>query len=101
MHEQPEPAARTTAAPCTVHKRHTPASHVNEIHHVWPLGEGGPDVAANKVVVCATGHNSVHQLLTLWLKAGGDPGWAVRRRYTRGEQALARLGFERIQRGAL
>ena len=91
----------TTAKPCTVHNSHYPRSHINEIHHVWPLGHGGPDVAANKVTICATGHNNVHQLLDAWLHAKGDPGWPVRRGYAQGEQALARLGYEWITRGAL
>lgn len=90
-----------TALPCQVHLTHQPTTHVNEIHHVWPKGEGGPDVPANRVVVCATGHNSIHSLLTAWLRSSGDPGWEVQRHYTREERRLARLGFERIQRQAL
>lgn len=92
---------RGTTAPCTVHFTHQPTSHINEIHHVWPLGHGGPDVPGNKVVVCGTGHSSIHDLLAKWLKADGDPGWEVQRHYTRGERELAQLGYDRIKRGAL
>ena len=91
----------TTAAPCSVHRRHSPRSHVNEVHHVWPRGDGGPDLAANRVVVCATGHNSVHALLDAYRRAHGDPGWRVRRRFTRGERALAETGWNRMSRSAM
>jgi hypothetical protein len=90
---------RGTAQPCAVHKTHRPASHVNEIHHVWPLGDGGPNVPENKVVVCATGHNSIHDLLNKWRR--GVPDKAVLAAYSVGERSLAKLGWDRIQRGAL
>lgn len=93
--------ARTTQAPCEVHTTHQPRSHINEEHHVWPSGAGGPNIPANKVVVCATGHNNIHDLLSKWLKAKGNPGWAVERHYTLGERKLAELGYNRIQRGAM
>ena len=94
-------APRTTTAPCMVHKTHTPASHIAEIHHIWPRGDGGPDIPANKIVVCATGHNSVHDLLNKWRKASGEPPWSVRQHYTARERELAKLGWERIQRQAM
>jgi hypothetical protein len=94
-------APRSTRAPCQVHNQHAPTTHINEVHHVWPLGAGGPDVPENKVTVCATGHNNIHDLLSKWLKVGGDPGWDVQRHYTRQERTLAQLGFERIKRQAL
>ena len=98
----PDPAPpRGTTAPCAVHFTHQPTSHINEIHHLWPLGHGGPNVPENKIVVCATGHNSIHDLLAKWLAAAGDPGWDVSRHYTTGERAAAKLGYDRIQRGAL
>lgn len=89
----------TTSQGCQVHKTHRPESHVNEIHHVWPLGDGGPNVPENKVVVCATGHNSIHSLLDHYRKGTPDP--AVIRTYTTQERVLAKLGWDRIQRKAL
>jgi len=94
-------APRGTQAPCTVHSTHQPTSHINEKHHIWPQEYSGPTVPENLVVVCATGHNSIHDLLAKWLKTGGDPGWDVQRHYTRGERELAKLGYDRIKRGAL
>lgn len=90
---------RTTTAPCQVHKTHRPVSHINEWHHIWPTGDGGPNVAENKVICCATGHNSIHQLLDRWRK--GIPDRSVLATYSLEERRLAKLGWDRIQRGAL
>jgi hypothetical protein len=87
---------RTTRAPCQVHANHTPQSHINEVHHVWPLGDGGPNIPANKVTVCATGHNNIHDLLNKYRQAAGDPGWETLRHYTRQERVYAALGWQRI-----
>lgn len=91
----------STAAPCIVHNQHSPHSHVNEIHHVWPKGEGGPDIPENRIVVCATGHNSIHQLLNQFKAHKGDVPYAVLRTYSFGERKYARLGYDRIARQAM
>jgi hypothetical protein len=96
-----QPQTRQTRRPCAVHRTHVPPSRINEVHHVWPLGDDGPDIPDNRVVVCATGHNNIHDLLNAYRAAKGDPGWSVRRRYSRGERDLAALGWARIQRGAM
>jgi hypothetical protein len=91
-----------TARGCIVHPTHTPTSHVNEVHHVWPRGHGGPNIAANRIVVCATGHNSIHQLLSFMLKAeNGTVDPSVFKTYTAFEQQYAQLGYDRIKRGAM
>jgi len=87
---------RGTLRPCQVHNAHNPRSHINEVHHVWPLGDGGPDITANKVTVCATGHNSIHMLLAAYRKVNGDPGWEVRRHFTTQERAYALIGWLRL-----
>jgi hypothetical protein len=86
---------------CLVHKVHSPNTIVNEKHHIWPKGNGGPTVPENLVVVCATGHNSIHALLHYFVKLKGDVPWDVRRHFHPGERALAKLGYERITRKAL
>lgn len=91
------PPPRSTRVACEVHKTHVPKSHINEVHHVWPLGDGGPDIKANKVVVCATGHNSIHDLLNKYRQAGGDPAKETLRHYSPEERRLALLGWSRIQ----
>ena len=96
-----EEILRTTAAPCAVHSRHLPKSHVNERHHVWPLGEGGPDIPENIVVVCATGHNNIHKLMKLMLLGRGMVPYAESRTFTWQERQLAKLGYERTMRRAM
>jgi hypothetical protein len=94
-------AVQTTDA-CQVHNTHSPRSHVNEKHHIRPLGRGGANTPENRIVVCATGHNNIHQLLDAML------AWAthhpeekfppvVLNRYSFRERELAREGFDRIQ----
>ena len=51
---------------CAVH-RHTFLVPI-EVHHVWPVGYHGPDVAANKVPMCANGHSDTHYLLEALLR---------------------------------
>jgi hypothetical protein len=99
--EPVEVVHRTTAEPCSVHAAHKPTSHVNEIHHVWPLGQGGPNRADNRVVVCGTGHNSIHQLIAEYLTMKGAVPYSLLKQYTMGERQLAKLGYDRITRGAM
>jgi hypothetical protein len=83
-----------TSLPCQVHHTHYPRSHVNEIHHVWPLGYHGPNVSSNTVVVCATGHNSIHHLLEIMLKRGTcELPYADVRSYTTLEKRYAIAGY--------
>lgn len=69
-----------------------------EVHHIWPKGAGGPDVAANKVTICANAHSSTHDLLLKMLKAGTVKlPWTVRRLYGRKVRRLAVAGYTAIQ----
>ena len=54
-----------------------------EAHHVWPLGEGGPNIAGNLLYLCGNSHNSAHALWRLYKRYGGTPPPAVIRRYRR------------------
>lgn len=74
-----------------------------EVHHVWPLGKGGPDVEANRVPLCANAHGAVHYLLDAALKAGNMDRvpWSYKRRFGTEVRRLALLGWQRIQRQAL
>jgi hypothetical protein len=46
-----------------------------EWHHIWPKGMGGPDVAENRIRVCANGHYAAHEFIRqLILHAGTVPG---------------------------
>lgn len=48
---------------CVVHGQHRPVVRETELHHVWPKGMGGPDVKANKIAICPTGHANVHRAM--------------------------------------
>lgn len=67
-----------------------------ENHHVWPLGDGGPDVAANRVRVCANAHSSTHDLLNRMRKTGGRVPWLARMRYGVKVRRLAQAGYAAI-----
>jgi hypothetical protein len=48
---------------CVVHLYHWPPTQEVQLHHVWPLGMGGPDVLGNKIPVCPTGHRNIHKAM--------------------------------------
>lgn len=74
---------------CDMHGYHRPKPLRIEIHHIQPLGMAGPNVAANKVSICPSGHFNVHRLLDDLLH-----GLPMRRGGTRRERALARQGYD-------
>jgi hypothetical protein len=86
---------------CAVHKNHMPKPYGTDLHHVWPKGMGGPDVAENKVPVCATGHQNIHRLLSKLVDGQGVIPWEAERAFHPGERKYARLGYDRSVRGAL
>lgn len=94
----PHTQIRSTHQPCQIHNRHAPTPHVNHVHHVWPLGEGGPDISDNKVVVCPTGHYSIHDLLQHYKMLMGNVPFIVLNKYSLEERRLAKLGYDRMCR---
>ncbi len=90
-----------TSRACEVHTQHYPRPHENHLHHVWPLGMGGPDIPENIVVVCPTGHSNIHVLLRQWIANRGAPPPAAQRPFGLEERKLARLGWERFTRKAM
>jgi 5-methylcytosine-specific restriction endonuclease McrA len=84
---------------CSVHK-HRELVPIDR-HHIWPLGEGGPDIEENLVAVCPNGHRQIHDLLRRMKKGKGVVTWLVARRYGKKVRAYAKLGYDRIQRGAM
>lgn len=85
----------TTLASCVLHRDHVPATHINEIHHVWPKGDGGPDIPENRIVVCATGHNNIHKLINEFKSYEGRVPYTVLRTYSFEERRYAKLGWAR------
>lgn len=41
------------------------------VHHVWPRGAGGPDIAANRITICETGHSNLHTIM--WAMVNDRP----------------------------
>ena len=72
-----------------------------EVHHIWPMGDGGPDRAHNRVTLCANAHGAVHDLIDKGRRLKVPAGtlalpWAVRRRYGRRIRQLADQGWSFI-----
>lgn len=38
-----------------------------EIHHIWPTGYHGPDVAWNRIKICPNAHSDIHWLMNRML----------------------------------
>jgi hypothetical protein len=67
-----------------------------EAHHIHPLGRGGPDTKANKIMLCANAHSAVHDLLLLVEGSRGWPEapWAARRLYGWRVRRIAKQGWD-------
>lgn len=76
-------------ATCQVHKIHVPKPLRIDVHHIQPLGMGGPDIASNKVRVCPTGHFNIHRLMGFLLSGGKLPNKGARM-----EHQLAQQGYD-------
>lgn len=81
---------------CAVHKHR---SYVPlDVHHVWPLGMGGPDVESNKIHVCPTGHREIHEFMRrIETFKGAKPPWLVRRKYGVKVQFYAWYGYDQAK----
>jgi hypothetical protein len=97
----PHDILRTTTVACQLHPRHSPHPHVNHWHHVWPRGEGGPDIPENRIAVCPTGHYNIHQLIKLLKAERAQLPYSVLRTFSFEERHYAQLGYERITRGQM
>ncbi len=76
---------------------HSPKPLDIEVHHIWPIGQGGPDVRGNRIPLCPTAHSSVHWLLREYKRHNGTPPWDDRRRLNPYLRYLAAEGWRRIQ----
>ena len=68
---------------------HRPTPAISQLHHVWPLGMGGPK-DGERVPMCGTHHLDVHEAIRALV--AGKP---VPRGIGRGELALAREALSR------
>lgn len=85
---------------CLCRSVHSPHPLELEVHHIWPLGMGGPDVAANKIPVCPTTHTNTHELLRIFMRVGpltwGEVGAMYDVPVSRYAFDLAHLGYRRV-----
>lgn len=61
---------------CACVADHAPEPADVEVHHIVPLYAGGPDVAANRIPICANAHNNVPPAglrAGRWHASLGDP----------------------------
>lgn len=86
----------TSPRPCSLHRYHSPRPAYSQLHHIWPLGLGGPEKASNRIPVCGTGHNNIHQLLNFYVDFKGTPPWPIRREFGPGEREIAAEGWRRF-----
>jgi len=78
---------------CRCVARHSPVPMELHRHHVWPLGEGGPDTSLNLRWLCPSQHSSVHRLWREYQKHGGKPPWDVLRHYNKNARDLVAEGW--------
>lgn len=80
---------------CQCVSRHNPQLLLDEAegHHIWPLGEGGPDIAENMRWLCPTTHTKVHNLWREYVRYGETPPFNVRQRYSKYVRDLVAEGW--------
>lgn len=78
-----------TECACHKHREYVPT----EKHHVWPLGMGGPNVEANKILVCANAHYSIHAVIDLLIKHDGNPPTEQMRKFGYKVRRYAKQGY--------
>lgn len=61
---------------CDCVVNHVPSRYKNVIHHIIPRSWGGPDTAVNKIAICPTTHENVHDLLNECVRRASWPDWA-------------------------
>jgi hypothetical protein len=79
---------------CRCVTQHSPAAYVLVKHHIKPKSWGGPDTVENLVDVCPNSHSAVHRLIDSYVRAKGDPGWEVRRKFSAFQRELALRAWE-------
>jgi hypothetical protein len=89
------PEAQAMGGRCWAHT-HREWVPENE-HHVWPTGHGGPNIAGNRVWLCANAHGAVHLLMDKMLAAGTEKlPWLLLRRFGPKVRRLAVAGYRAV-----
>lgn len=87
-------ARRPIGEGCACVDDHNPSAYVPADHHIIPRSWGGPDVAENRRLICPNTHTAVHRLIDEYVRAGGDPGWEIRRHYGVYQRELAKFAWD-------
>ena len=98
MSQEPLTATPSGERKCRCVLRHSPEPRELHRHHVWPLGEGGPDAAANLRWLCPSTHSNVHRLWREYAKLRSTPPWSVRRQYNAYTRNLVAEGWAQAHR---
>lgn len=93
MTSEPLTAEPSGERRCLCVRDHTPEPRELHRHHVWPLGEGGPDKSANLRFLCPTAHSNTHRLWREYQKQRGTPPWEIRRPYGKYVRDLVAEGW--------
>lgn len=98
-HDHAEPRTVKAGGPyvCQCVKVHNPRPVVLHSHHVWPLGEDGPDTKINQLWVCPTSHYAIHALWPLMHKHAGKVPKAELKRFSRYVRAVVQRGWDAKQ----
>jgi hypothetical protein len=67
-----------------------------EDHHIHPLGYHGPNVASNKIRICANAHSDAHYLLERMLKTANHVPAAEKRTYGFMVRRIAQRGYDGV-----
>lgn len=84
-------------AECLCVSNHNPNAVQLHVHHIWPLGMGGPDIPENEMILCPTTHAGVHRLIRDWRRHGTEPPWEVRKYFSPFVRDLAERGWREYQ----
>lgn len=68
------------------------------VHHIWPVGMGGPDIARNRVRVCANGHYAIHAFIDHLIKTEGAVPWEIARHFGPAVRGYAHSGWNQAGR---
>lgn len=74
---------------CLCVDRHVPGAFVPTRHHIVPRSWGGATVDSNLVWLCPNSHTAIHRLIDEYVRAGGDPGWDIRKHFSEFQRGYA------------
>lgn len=81
---------------CRCVKVHVPKIWILHSHHIWPLATGGPDEPWNRLWLCPSTHNDVHDLLRQYRRHKGLPPGSILSRYGLYARVVAQDGWRLV-----